>query len=227
MTKIKTKAVLFDFDGTLTYGDYNNIWKSLYQVLGYSTDHNSDYYMSYLNFVEGKYDYDAWVKINETDYLNGGLTKTIFDEVSQNEKFIEGLEQVLITLKKKGIKLYVLSGNFGYLIRKTLGDLSLYFDDISANEIVFNDDGTLSHLVATKYDFEGKADYITKIKDELQIDASEICFVGNGENDAFAYRSGAKTICINPVNADEENQEKWTCVLKDVTNLSEILDYIE
>ena len=35
MKKIKTKAVIFDYDGTLTYADYTNIFKSTYQVLGY------------------------------------------------------------------------------------------------------------------------------------------------------------------------------------------------
>lgn len=227
MKKIKTKAVIFDYDGTLTYGDYNNIFKSTYQVLGYATDRNSEYYESYVNFKEYKYDYDKWVAINEEDFKKGGLTKEIFDSVTENIKLIAGLEQVIKTLNKKGIKAYILSGNFGYAIKKTLGELADYFTEISANEIYFNEDGSLSHLVATKYDYEGKAKYITKIQEELGIEPDEICFVGNGENDAFAYKSGAKTICINPVDADEENSEKWTCVLYDVKNLSKILDCIE
>ena len=51
MTNFKTKAVIFDYDGTLTFGDYNNIFKSLYQVLGYATDRNSAYYQDYVDFV--------------------------------------------------------------------------------------------------------------------------------------------------------------------------------
>ncbi len=227
MKKIKTKAVIFDYDGTLTYADYNNIFKSTYQVLGYATDRNSEYYETYLKFKEYKYDYDEWVAINEDDFKKAGLTKEIFDSVTENIRLIPGLEKILTTLNSKGIKTYILSGNFGYAIRKTLGELADHFTEISANEIYFNEDGSLSHLVATKFDYEGKADFITKVKDELGISPEEICFVGNGENDGFAYMSGAKTICINPVDADEENSEKWTCVLHDVKNLSQILDCIE
>lgn len=227
MKKIRTKAVIFDYDGTLTYGDYNNIFKSVYQVLGYATDRNSKYYEAYLDFKEYKFDYDRWVQINEEDFKNAGLTKDIFESVTDEIKLIAGLEDVLKTLHKKGIKLYILSGNFGYAIRKTLGDLASYFTEISANEIYFNEDGSLSHLVATKFDYEGKPKFITKVQEELQIQPDEICFVGNGENDAFAYKSGAKTICINPVDADEDNEEKWACVLKDVTSIKDLLDCIE
>ena len=227
MKKLNTKAVIFDYDGTLTYGDYNNIWKSLYQVLGYETDRNSEYYLSYVGFKDGKYDYDRWVQINEEDFKRGGLTKKIFDSVTEGIKFIKGLEKVIKTLHKKGVKLFVLSGNFKYAIEKTLGDLSEYFTEISANEIYFEKDGTLSSIVATKFDFEGKPKFITKVQQELQIEPHEICFVGNGENDAFAYKSGAKTICVNPVNADEDNAEKWTYVLKNITDLTKILDCID
>ena len=227
MKKLNTKAVIFDYDGTLTYGDYNNIWKSLYQVLGYETDRNSEYYLSYVGFKNYKYDYDRWVQINEEDFKRGGLTKKIFDSVTEDIKFIKGLEKVIKNLHKKGVKLFVLSGNFKYAIEKTLGKLSDYFTEISANEIYFSEDGALSQIVATKFDFEGKPKFITKVQQELQIEPHEICFVGNGENDAFAYKSGAKTICVNPVDADEDDAEKWTHVLKNVTNLTKILDCID
>jgi beta-phosphoglucomutase-like phosphatase (HAD superfamily) len=105
MKKIRTKAVIFDYDGTLTYGDYNNIFKSLYQVLGYATDRNSEYYETYLDFKEYKFDYDRWVQINEEDFKKAGLTKEIFESVTDEIKLIAGLEDVLKGLHKKGIKL--------------------------------------------------------------------------------------------------------------------------
>lgn len=227
MKNFKTKAVIFDYDGTLTFGDYNNIYKSLYRVLGYATDRNSDYYQDYLNFINFKIDYAGWVKINEEDFKNGGLTKEIFDSVTENIKLIKGLEKTLKTLHEAGVKLYVLSGNFVYAIKKTLGKLADLFTEISANEIYFNEDGSLSNLVATKFDFDCKPKFIEKVKNELGVLPEEICFVGNGENDVFAYQSGAKTICLNPVDADEDDAEKWACVLKDVTNIEKILDYID
>ena len=227
MNKFKTKAVIFDYDGTLTFGDYNNIFKSLYRVLGYATDRNSVYYQDYVKFVEFRIDYKEWVQINEDDFKKGGLTKEIFDSVTENIKLIKGIEKTLKTLSDAGVKLYILSGNFGYAIRKTLGKLADLFTEISANEVYFNEDGTLSHLVATEFDYDGKPKFIEKIINELNVKPEEICFVGNGENDKFAYKAGAKTICINPVDADEDDAEKWASVLKNVTNFEKILDYID
>ncbi len=227
MKNFKTKAVIFDYDGTLTFGDYNNIFKSLYQVLGYATDRNSAYYQDYVDFINFKIDYAGWVKINEEDFKNGGLTKDIFDSVTENIKLIKGLEKTLKTLHENGVKLYVLSGNFIYAIKKTLGKLAELFTEISANEVHFNEDGTLSHLVATEFDYDCKPKFIEKVINELGVLPEEICFVGNGENDKFAYRAGAKTICVNPVDADEDDAEKWACVLKNVTNFEKILDYID
>ena len=227
MKNFKTKAVIFDYDGTLTFGDYNNIYKSLYQVLGYATDRNSAYYQDYVDFINFKIDYAGWVKINEEDFKNGGLTKDIFDSVTENIKLIKGLEKTLKTLHESGVKLYVLSGNFVYAIKKTLGKLAELFTEISANEVHFNEDGTLSHLVATEFDYDCKPKFIEKVINELGVLPEEICFVGNGENDKFAYRAGAKTICVNPVDADEDDAEKWACVLKNVTNFEKILDYID
>ena len=227
MKKFKTKAVIFDYDGTLTFGDYNNIFKSLYRVLGYPTDRNSAYYQDFVRFIEFRLDYEEWVKINEEDFRNGGLTKEIFDSVTENIKLIKVLEKTLKTLHKTGVKLYILSGNFIYAIRKTLGKLADYFTEISANEVYFNEDGSLSHLVATKFDFDGKPKFIEKVIAELGVLPEEICFVGNGANDVFAYQSGAKTICLNPVDADEDNAEKWTYVIKETKTIEKILDCID
>ena len=227
MKNFKTKAVIFDYDGTLTFGDYNNIFKSLYRVLGYATDRNSAYYQDYVDFVNFKIDYKQWVQINEDDFKKGGLTKEIFDSVTENIKLIKGLEKTLKTLHESGVKLYILSGNFVYAIKKTLGKLADYFTEISANEVYFNDDGTLSHLVATEFDYDCKPKFIEKVINELGVLPEDICFVGNGENDKFAYKAGAKTICINPVDADEDDSEKWACVIKNEMNFEKVLNFID
>lgn len=224
---IKTRAVIFDYDGTLTDGKYPNIYKALYQTLGFETDKNSKYYQDYVDFKDGKLMYEDWVKINEDDFKSGGLTREIFDNVISNIKFVSGLEVVLKTLFEKGVKLYILSGNFGYAIRKNLGKLADYFTEISANEIYFDENNIILKMVATKFDYDKKPNFIMKIQKELGVRPEEICFVGNGENDVFAYQSGAKTICVNPVDADEENTERWSYVLKNVTNFEKVLDCID
>ena len=225
--EMKTKAVVFDFDGTLTVGRANNVWKMLYLELGYDIGEGSNYRNSFLSFKNKKYDYASWVEVNKNDFVNAGINKEIFNKVLKEITLINGLEKTLKTLSKKGIKLFVLSGNMKYSIEHVLGDLSKYFTEISANEAVFDDNGNLTNLIATKYDFEGKADFIVKVREELGLKPEEITFVGNGSNDIWAYKSGARTICINPKDADEDKSEKWTKVLPNVKDLSEILEYID
>ena len=227
MNKIKTKAVVFDFDGTLTVGRANNVWKMLYLKLGYDIGDGSNYKNSFLSFKNKEYDYASWVAVNKADFIKAGLNQNIFNEVLTEVKLISGIEKTLKELTNKDIKLFVLSGNIKYSIKHVLGDLSKYFTEISANDAIFDENGNLIDLVATKYDFEGKADFIIKVREELGLNPNELVFVGNGSNDIWAYKSGARTICINPKDADENNNEKWTKVLPVVKDLSEILEYID
>ena len=50
----------------------------------------------------------------------------------------------------------------------------------------------------------------------------EIIFVGNGDNDEWAYKSGCKTICINPVNTDSKNRTIWHSEISSLESLAEI-----
>ncbi len=227
MNKLKTKALFFDFDGTLTIGRSSNVWKMIYVALGYNTGEGSSYKKSYLNFVEGRCTYADWVEINKHDFQNAGLTKNIFDEVLTDLTFIDGIEETLKVLTEAGVKLFIVSGNMNYAITKALGSMLKYFTEISANFISFDEDGKLDKMIATSYDYEGKADYIFKVQKEYNILPQEMVFVGNGPNDIWAYKSGVKTICINPKDAEENDAKIWNIVLTGVTNLTEILKYID
>jgi len=222
---MKTKAVIFDFDGTLTTSN-DDIWEKLYHKIGMSTDINSNYCLFYKKFKSGEFDYFQWCDACVQDYINVGLTKALFESAASEISLLSDAEEVFKFFHDNGIKLYVLSGNIAEAIKFILGDNLKYFEDICANEFYFEANGSLNHVITTKYDFEKKADYVLKIKEELNVQVNEICFIGNGENDVYVHKSGATTICINPINADEENKNKWDYVVKDTKNLKDILKYI-
>ena len=223
MANIKT--VIFDFDGTITTST-SNIWKDIYLALNLPVDKTSNYYTSYIDFVAGKYDYATWVKINQDDFVEGKLNSQLFYKIVDKCNLIDGLEQTCKTLKQHGINLYILSGNFVEAIQYSLGELTNYFTEISANNIIFDKNGNLDKLVPTKYDFEQKATYITQLMEANNLTCDNICFVGNGDNDIYAYKSKVKTICINPLNANENNSTIWSHVIHNCNNLTQILDYI-
>ena len=54
----------------------------------------------------------------------------------------------------------------------------------------------------------------------------EILFIGNSDNDQSAYKSGAQTLCVNPLEADHNNKKIWHDSIK-IVNYSQLLSYIE
>ena len=58
------------------------------------------------------------------------------------------------------------------------------------------------------------------------LNSSEMFFVGNGDNDEWAHKSGCKTICIYPENTDHTDRVKWKSSIPVCTNLTQILDEI-
>lgn len=222
---MKTKAVIFDFDGTLTNSN-DDIWEKFYQKIGISTDDDSNYCLFYKKFKSGEFDYAKWCEACVEDYKNGGLTKKLFESAAIEIRLLSDAAEVFKFLHDNGVKLYILSGNIAGAIKFILGENLKYFEAICANEFDFDKNGNLKQVLATNYDFEKKSDFVLKIKSELNIQANEICFVGNGENDVYVHKSGATTICINPVNADEDNKDKWDYVVKNTKNLKDILKYI-
>ena len=103
-----------------------------------------------------------------------------------------------------------------------LGDYIKYFSNIESNDIIFDENNKLKKLVATPYDFIGKAKYIENLMVKTNTKPEEIIFVGNGDNDEWAYKSGCKTICINPVNTDSKNRTIWHNEISSLESLAEI-----
>ena len=49
----------------------------------------------------------------------------------------------------------------------------------------------------------------------------------NGKNDEEVYKSGVKTVCLNPDDADFENKTLWHHVIMKADSLKAILPFIE
>lgn len=220
----KTKAVVFDFDGTLTTGNLNRTtWEDLWIALGYDVNYCKYYHQQ---FSDGIIDHPTWCKITEDYFKKRNLHRQTLDSISNRIKLLPGVDEVLKFLYKNDIKIYIVSGSILHVIRSVMKENYIYIDGIKANHFFFNINGFLEEIVGTKYDFEGKANFIVELAEDLHISASEILFVGNSINDEFAYTSGARTLCINPKNTDSSNTTIWNrCILK-CTNLNQILPFI-
>lgn len=215
------KAVVFDFDGTLTKKN-QNIWKMLWEKCGFATDKNSLYAKLYVKHVIKKEITRAnWFNLTCLAFKNKKMTYGDFYDVSRQIELLPGARETILKLHNSGYSLFIVSGCIRETIEIVLGDYAKYFEDIESNKCIFDTKGKLIQLVPTNYDYEGKAKYVEILKDQGYM-PENITFVGNADNDEWVYESGCKTICINPQNADVGNSKKWKKVFYNVTDLRQI-----
>ena len=218
-----TRAVVFDFDGTLTVRhDDDTTWEKIWKLLGYSIDDCAHYHQL---FSAKKITHAEWCEITRDHFRDRGLRENQLPEIAKATVLIPGTEATLRLLAANRIKLFILSGSIKQVVKAALGDLVNLFEDIRANELVFDRSGLLQDIVGTRYDFEGKAAYLTRVIAEHDFEPLEVLFVGNSCNDVFASRSGARTLCVNPRFTDPNNIEHWTYYLRSMDDLDDVLPY--
>jgi HAD superfamily phosphoserine phosphatase-like hydrolase len=220
------KVIVFDFDGTLTLNQTKarSTWQRIWVKLGYTVNECMELHNQFTNKEFG---HPEWCNITCEKFKSKGMTKNILKEVASEMILIPGCIPTLKKIKEQGLLLYITSGSIKEVIEEVLGHENIsIFEDFESNKMTFDKNGKLAKIIGTEYDFEGKANYIKKIANDLKINPHEILFIGDDHNDVFVYTSGAVTLCVNPNDADSTNRKKWHNVIYDMQNLEEILKYI-
>lgn len=224
LTLFKTRAIVFDFDGTLTKPhDGLTSWEKIWLKLGYDLDECGELHAK---FSRTEITHKKWCKITEDRFKEKHLSKNHLDDIAKEITLLPGTTEVLQALVEKDINLYICSGSIDYIIKKVLGKNFRFFDEIKSNKFQFDRDGKLKSIIGTRYDFEGKADYVTQITIENELEPYEVLFIGNSLNDEWAHESGALTLCINPRLTNPDHPFQWTYSIRNLTNLNKILKYI-
>ena len=209
------KAVIFDFDGTLTKLS-QNVWKQTWSALGYETGEGSYYRALFGKFLNGEITHSEWIDFTCKAYMERGLDKQTLLNIGRKIEMHDGFEEMLIDLKDKGYSLHIVSGNIGDVVCDVLKDNSFEFDE----------SGKLIDIIGTNYDYQGKADFVNSFIHTSGSKASEVTFVGNGDNDEYVYTTGCETICVNPDRTDADNKTIWHNAVKNLTDLRQLLPII-
>lgn len=219
------KVVVFDFDGTLTKRRVDsNTWEMMWGLLGYDVSECEKYHKQFSNH---EITHDEWCEITEKRFIQAGCNKQHLKNAARVAELVDDVNNVILELKSKGIKLYIVSGSIKQYIEYVLGrELADCFTEIKANRFSFDDQGRLDGIIGTPYDFEGKARFVNKIMQETGIAPSDILYIGNSFNDEFIYTTGVETLCINPKNTDFYNNKIWHNYIRRLTSLKEILPYV-
>ena len=92
-----------------------------------------------------------------------------------------GAETMLAGLKEHGIKTLLVSGGFVFFTERLKEKLQLDFAHANTLEIM---DGKLTGRVLGKiFDAQGKADWLVKIREELELGPEQVIAMGDGAND--------------------------------------------
>ena len=121
----------------------------------------------------------------------------------------------------------MLSGSIKQVIRVALGDLYELFEEVKANEIRFDSSGLMDGIIGTRYDFQGKAEFLRDVISDQRLSPLDVLYVGNSSNDVWASESGARTLCVNPHMTNPDIEEHWTYAIKEMTDLRQIMKFIE
>lgn len=217
------KAVIFDFDGTLTQNS-PDAWYSIWRQLGYSTNQQSYYAQLYRSFLNGEINHTQWHLLTCDAFKQKNMTKNVTRNVKNEIQLIHGLDETMQELKNQGLSLHIVSGNIKEVIEDVLGDKTKYFDSIQANRFLYDNDNKLSYIIPTQYDFQGKAQFVFDyINAHESVKPDEIAFVGDGINDEWVHLSGCKTICINPTTPNYDNKEIWHHTIHKTPTLTAVL----
>ena len=218
---MKTKVVIFDFDGTLSSSDGSCSWARVWKALDDNETDNKLYNM----FASGEIDDETWLKLIEKRFRELNLQKSLITALANEIKLISGIEETFKFLNENNVKIYVLSGGVQNLIELSLSSLKKYVSRIEGYQFVFNGE-LFSEIERTNEPFDDKHKYVEIIKKENNIHGNEILFIGNGANDQTVFLSGARTLCINPDDADFTNKKYWNNYIENCQNLTEIIKYL-
>ena len=111
-----------------------------------------------------------------------GLDASVMQEIAENLPMTEGLERMMLALKKYGYKIAILSGGFTYFGQYLQRKFNI--DYVYANELEVDDDGKLTgHYVGEIVDGRRKAELLRLIAQVEKLDLEQTIAVGDGAND--------------------------------------------
>ena len=222
------KAVIFDFDGTLSAPNNSNIWNDFWDILGYSREEGSEYSELGGLFFGGKIDYQTWCNMTCEKFMNKGFDREKMLTCSRQTNMLNDIGVAFNKLNDMGLQIGICSGNCDEVIKDCLGDDYSRISVIQANRLIFDEQDKLTAIIADYDCYEGKAEFLADFMSDRELNPNEVLFVGNGSNDEWAYQSGVNTLCINPeADVRKDDRTIWHGLIEKTDSLLSVVDYVE
>ncbi len=220
-----SKVVFVDFDGTLTVNNKNRtVWELMWEELGYEPIKCKALHRKFTN---REISHSEWCDITNDYFRQKDFDYKTMLKVEEKIELIADVEETFRILSENNVKIYILSGAVKEVINDILDFDGKYIDDIVANHFEFDmRTGKLRNIYGTKYDFEGKAQYIENKLEELNLEKSDCIFIGNSNNDEYVGKANIRTLLVNPINTDGFKRDIWMYYLDRIISFKEILPFV-
>lgn len=217
---MKYKLICFDLDGTIVDKTVF-IWQTIHDHLGTDKKKREDKKKKYYN---KEITYEEWAKHDLMLWEKKKATKKEILDAIKKLKLMNGAKSTIKTLKKRGLKLAIISGSLNIVLEYLWPDYKKYFDYVLINKLFFDKKGKIVKTNFTAYDEERKALGLKKISKKERIKLNECVFVGDHNTDIHIAKEAGLSISFN---SKSKKLDKVCNVVIRKKDLREILKYID
>jgi HAD superfamily phosphoserine phosphatase-like hydrolase len=178
----KFHVIGFDLDGTLLRG-YQYSWTLVWKHLGVSEAIWEEARRQYMTGKRTYEDYKAWCHHDYLHMRERGLKRQDFAQITSTVLPTKNLEKTLRALRTDGLVLALISGGIDAFVEEKIPNAKELFDYICINRLHYDDQGIISGIDATPFDFRGKATALKAICEQHNLTLAQAVFVGEGNND--------------------------------------------
>ena len=217
------KLVCFDVDGTLIdslTNDFEYSWELLHDH--FSTDRDVREAVKH-KFFSGSISYQEWADHDIGLWCKKGACRKDFEEACKKLKLMAGARETLLSLKKAGCKLAIISGSVDILLATLMPDYKEIFDDVFFSHLTFDASDRLTGAEVTQYDMIKKADALKLIAKREGIPLSQCVHIGDHHNDVEIAKIAGLSIAFNCKDSELRKTASLEIKKKD---LREVLQYI-
>ena len=215
----KYKLVCFDVDGTLI-DNVKFSWQIFHDYFQTDKHRRED---AKKKFFDGEITYMQWAEHDINLWKEKNAKKDDFFDAMKHLKLMNGAIETLAELKKRNLKLAIISGSLNIILEKFIPNYEEFFDDVFLSRIYFGENGRISKIEATEFDMDAKALALKKIAEREKISLKECVFIGDYLNDMKIMQEAGLGIAFN-CSHDELKKVADVCI--DKKDLREVLKFI-